>query len=94
LICHLGKQPFLQAGLEAVDEDAWRAQARQPDHCRGSDPEFGIQRQLFEIEFRRRYVFAKFAGAHLVTGGMQGLEQFRRDKVDLAQIRRPRISAR
>ncbi len=44
------QQPVLQSGLEAIDEHTWCTEAGKTNDRGGTDPEFGVKRQAFEIE--------------------------------------------
>ena len=59
-----------------------------------ADAKLCVERQRLEIEPRRRDVFAQVAGTNVEARVLQGIEQFARNEVDLAQVRRSRVSAR
>jgi hypothetical protein len=53
------EQPRLQSGLEKIDQDAGRAQARELEGRRAAQPEHRAQWQVFEIEPSGRDVLAE-----------------------------------
>jgi hypothetical protein len=58
-----GTPPCSRSGLEAINEDAGRAQAGELEGRRGAKPEHGPQWEAFEIEPDRRDVLAEISGA-------------------------------
>jgi hypothetical protein len=70
-------QAILQFGLEAIDEDAGRAEAGEFERRRSARPKQRAQRQAFEIKPDRRGVLAEISGAHFESGRPERIEQFR-----------------
>ena len=87
-------QAFLQSGLEAIDEDARRAEAGEFERRRSAKPKQRAQRQAFEIKPDRRDVLAEIAGSDFESGYLERSEQLARNEVDLPEVLRPRIAAR
>jgi hypothetical protein len=67
-------QPILQSGLEAINEDAGRAQAGELEGRPGAKPEHCTQRETFEIEPDRRDVLAEISGADVEAGLPERIE--------------------
>ena len=54
-------QAFLQSGLEAIDQDAGRAEAGEFERRRSAELKYRAQRKAFEVEPDRRDVFAEIS---------------------------------
>ena len=80
------EHPALEAGLESIDQRARSSQSGQLDGGLGTKLEDRTERQAFEIETRRQYVFSEVPGSQLVAIGAQRFEKLRRDQMDLAQV--------
>jgi hypothetical protein len=81
-------QAILQSGLEAIDEDAGRAEAGEFQRRRGAQHKHRSQRKAFEVEPDRRDVLTEISGAHFESGRPERIEQFARDEVDLPEVGR------
>jgi hypothetical protein len=61
-------QAILQSGLEAIDEDAGRAETGEFERRRGVELKYRAQRKALEVEPDRRDVLAEISGAHFESG--------------------------
>jgi hypothetical protein len=87
-------QAFLQSGLEAVDEEAGRAEAGELERRRGAEHKHRAKRKAFEVEPDRHDVLAEISGADFVPGPLERIEQFVRHEMDLPEVGRLCIAAR
>jgi hypothetical protein len=79
-------QAFLQSGLEAIDEDAGRAEAGEFERRRGAEHNHRAKRKAFGVEPDRRDVLAEISGADFEPGLLERIEQFVRDEMDLPEV--------
>ena len=59
---------------------------------RVADPEFGVQRERFEVDACGRDVLSEVAGFDAVAGHLQSLKQFGRNEMNLPEVGCARIS--
>ena len=57
-------QTFPQSGLEAIDQDAGRAESGEFERRRGAELQYRAKRKAFEIEPDRRDVLAEISGIY------------------------------
>ena len=81
-------QAIFQAGLEAIDQDAGRAESCEFECRRGAEHKHRAQRKALEVETDRRDVLTEISGAHFESGRPERIEQFARDEVDLPEVGR------
>ena len=87
-------QAIFQSGLEAIDEDAGRAEAGEFERRRSAEPKRRAQRKAFEVEPERRDVLAEISGAHFESGRPERIEQFALDQMNLPEVWRLWIAPR
>ena len=61
-------QAIFQSGLEAIDQDAGRAEPGEFERRRGSEMKHRAQRKALEVEPERRDIFAEISGVHFESG--------------------------
>ena len=76
-------QAIFQAGLEAIDQDAGRAESCEFECRRGAEHKHRAQRKALEVETDRRDVLTEISWVHFESGRPERIEQFARDEVDL-----------
>ena len=67
-------QEFPQSGLEAIDQDAGRAESGEFERRRGAELKYRAKRKAFEIEPDRRDVLAEISGMHFKSGRPERIE--------------------
>jgi uncharacterized protein len=67
-------QTFPQSGLEAIDQDAGRAESGEFERRRGAEHKQGAQRKALEVEPDRRDVVAEISGMYFESGRPEGIE--------------------
>ena len=67
-------EAILQSGLDAVDEDAGRAESGEFERRRGAEHKQGAQRKALEVEPDRRDVVAEISGMYFESGRPEGIE--------------------
>ena len=67
-------QTFPQSGLEAIDQDAGRAESGEFERRRGAEHKQGAQRKALEVEPDRRDVVAEISGMYFKSGRPEGIE--------------------
>ncbi|MCC8976024.1 hypothetical protein H8B01_37620, partial [Bradyrhizobium sp. Cham227] len=83
----------LEAGSEAVDEDAGRPEARQLDNSGQPELDQGPERHPFKVQSGGGDVLAEVAGANLEASFEERREEFEWDQVDLPEIGQTGLAA-
>jgi len=79
-------QAIFQSGLEAIDQDAGRAEPGEFERRRGAEMKHRAQRKALEVEPERRDIFAEISGVHFASGSPERIEQFARNEVHLPEV--------